>query len=65
MVPKVAKKMRFGAIIIYNGAESGKKIEIRQWYNSIFFSKNSPLTSFCPMCRNPIQYGRDKSSLSY
>ena len=34
MVPKVAKKMRFGAIIIYNGAESGKKIEIRRWYNS-------------------------------
>ena len=23
MAPKVAKKMRFGAIIIYNGAESG------------------------------------------
>ena len=34
MVPKVANKMRFGAIIIYNGAESGEKFEIRQWYNT-------------------------------
>ena len=30
MVPKVVKKTRFGAIINYNGAESGEKNEIRQ-----------------------------------